>query len=200
MMSEIDRADTGGLAAAGEHDSAANQGRDRDMYVTRIATPLGAMVAMATMSGLAMLEFEDGERPDAQLARVTRRTGGNVVPGTNAILAQTEDELGRYFARELRSFTIPLHTSGTLFQERVWAALCAIPYGATRSYSEQARAIDAPDAVRAVARANGDNRIAIVIPCHRVIGANGKLTGYGGGLWRKEYLLGIEQGGTLPLQ
>ncbi|MGH7445453.1 MAG: methylated-DNA--[protein]-cysteine S-methyltransferase [Longimicrobiales bacterium] len=169
------------------------------LFVTRIETPLGVMVAVATAKGLAMLEFEDGDRPDAQLARITRRIGGDAVSGTNAILARTADELTRYFAGELRHFTVPLHATGTPFQERVWAALCEIPYGETRSYSEQARSIDAPDAVRAVARANGDNRIAIIIPCHRVIGANGKLTGYGGGLWRKEYLLGIEQGGTLPL-
>lgn len=170
------------------------------MYLARIDTPLGTMVAAATQKGLAMLEFEDGERPDAQLARVRRASKEDIMSGANAIIEQTEDELGRYFAGELRGFTLPLQTSGTPFQERVWAALRAIPYGTTRSYSEQARAIDAPDAVRAVARANGDNPLTIVVPCHRVIGANGKLTGYGGGLWRKEYLLGLEQGGTLPLR
>lgn len=169
------------------------------MHITHIDTPVGRMVAAATPTGLAMLEFEDSDRPDAQLARARRSSKDEIVAGTNAILEQTEAELGRYFAGELRAFTMPLQPSGTPFQQRVWDALRAIPYGTTRSYTEQARAIAAPDAVRAVARANGDNPIAIVVPCHRVIGANGKLTGYGGGLWRKEYLLGLEQGGTLAL-
>jgi AraC family transcriptional regulator of adaptative response/methylated-DNA-[protein]-cysteine methyltransferase len=88
---------------------------------------------------------------------------------------------------------VPLDTAGTAFQERVWSVLRTIPYGRTRSYGEQARLIGAESAVRAVARANGDNRISILIPCHRVIGADGKLTGYGGGLWRKQWLLDMER-------
>jgi O-6-methylguanine DNA methyltransferase len=98
---------------------------------------------------------------------------------------RAEAELDEYFAGARRSFTLPLATPGPPFQQQVWQRLLAIPYGATASYSEIARAIGRPEGVRAVARANGDNRLAIVIPCHRVIGADGKLTGYGGGLWRK---------------
>jgi len=90
--------------------------------------------------------------------------------------------------------TLPLDIRGTPFQEKAWSALLKIPYGETRSYADQARAVDNPAAVRAVAKANGDNRISIIIPCHRVIGSDGKLTGYGGGLWRKQYLLDLESG------
>lgn len=172
----------------------------RVLHFTRIETPLGAMIAAATNDGLAMLEFEDRRMLETQLGRIAQRVGGVPVPEPNEVLAQTEDELRRYFARELRTFTVPLQMQGTPFQQRAWSALCDIPYGETRSYLQQARAIDAPRAVRAVARANGDNRIGIIIPCHRVIGANGKLTGYGGGLWRKQYLLDVEQGGALELQ
>ena len=108
------------------------------------------------------------------------------------------DELRRYFEGELRRFETPLDLRGTAFQQKVWAALLTIPYGETRSYGEQARIIGEPSAVRAVARATGDNRIAIVIPCHRVVGADGSLTGYGGGLWRKRWLLDLEQIGPQP--
>jgi O-6-methylguanine DNA methyltransferase len=102
-------------------------------------------------------------------------------------------ELDAYFEGSLRQFTVPLQAPGTVFQESVWKALLKIPYGEMRSYANIASAIDHPDAVRAVGRANGDNRIAIIIPCHRVVGSDGELTGYGGGLWRKEYLLAMEQ-------
>ena len=163
------------------------------LHFARIETPLGAMIAAATSTGLVMLEFEDRRMLETQLGRIARRIGGVAVPEPNSIIAQTEDELRRYFARELMTFTVPLALHGTPFQERVWQALRTIPYGETRSYGEQARAIGEPSAVRAVARANGDNRIAIIVPCHRVIGSDGKLTGYGGGLWRKEYLLGVER-------
>ncbi len=104
------------------------------------------------------------------------------------------DELERYFAGELTTFETPLEVPGTEFQQAVWSALRDVPYGETISYGEQARRIGRPEAVRAVARANGDNRIAIIVPCHRVIGADGRLTGYGGGLWRKRRLLELERG------
>ena len=103
-----------------------------------------------------------------------------------------QPQLETYFAGEPVDFDVPLRAPGTDFQARVWKCLQDIPSGTTRSYMEIASEIGRPTAVRAVARANGDNRIAILIPCHRVIGANGKLTGYGGGLWRKQRLLEIE--------
>jgi AraC family transcriptional regulator of adaptative response/methylated-DNA-[protein]-cysteine methyltransferase len=116
-----------------------------------------------------------------------------LVPGTNTHLEQLETELEGYFAHSLRGFSVPLVYPGTPFQESVWNALLAIPYGETRSYHDLARAVGNPKAVRAVGRANGLNRIAIVIPCHRVVNKNGELGGYGGGLRRKEYLLALER-------
>ncbi len=122
-----------------------------------------------------------------------RRFGAPVLPGPAAALDQIEHELARYFAGTLAEFRTPLAIRGTPFQERVWAALRAIPFGATRSYAQIAREIGRPTATRAVARANGDNRLAIIIPCHRVIGSDGSATGYGGGVWRKLRLLELER-------
>ena len=108
-------------------------------------------------------------------------------------MQQVKTELDDYFNDKLRQFTLPIEAPGTEFQESVWQALLRIPYGEMRSYATIAEEIGQPTAVRAVGRANGDNRIAIIIPCHRVVSADGELTGYGGGLWRKEYLLSLEQ-------
>jgi len=161
--------------------------------VRRLMSPIGPLVAAATGQALVLLEFADRRMLETQMRTIAKRVSGVLVPQTNAVLDRLETELNAYFAGDLRAFTIPLHTPGTPFQEAVWKALQEIPYGETRSYLEQARAMGSPTAVRAVARANGDNRIAILIPCHRVVGANGKLTGYGGGLWRKKHLLSLEQ-------
>jgi AraC family transcriptional regulator of adaptative response/methylated-DNA-[protein]-cysteine methyltransferase len=103
-------------------------------------------------------------------------------------------QLEEYFSGDRKEFDLPLVLPGTPFQQKVWAGLQAIPYGSTRSYKGQAEVIGHPNAVRAVAKANGDNRVAILIPCHRVTGANGELVGYGGGVWRKQYLLKLESG------
>jgi methylated-DNA-[protein]-cysteine S-methyltransferase len=115
------------------------------------------------------------------------------------IFRETVRQLDAYFARDLREFDVPLILKGTPFQVRAWRALQLIPYGTTRSYAEQARAIGAPDAVRAVGAANGRNPIPIVVPCHRVIGSNGKLTGFGGGLPLKQWLLDLERNTDLSL-
>ncbi len=161
--------------------------------VDRLLTPLGPMVAGATEEGLCLLEFADRRMLETQLRRLTSRLSPCVfATGRVEWLDRIEDELNAYFAGRLRSFTTPLLLLGTPFQESVWRALLQIPWGETRSYGELAARIGRPSAVRAVARANGDNRLAIVVPCHRVIGADGKLTGYGGGLWRKQRLLEIE--------
>lgn len=114
------------------------------------------------------------------------------VPGTHAHFDALNLQLEEYFAGTRETFELPLVLPGTLFQQSVWEGLQMIPYGTTRSYQEQAEFLENPNAIRAVAKANGDNRIAIIIPCHRVIGKNGKLIGYGGGLWRKQYLLDHE--------
>jgi AraC family transcriptional regulator, regulatory protein of adaptative response / methylated-DNA-[protein]-cysteine methyltransferase len=165
----------------------------RHISINRIDTPLGQMVACATEDAVCLLEFVDRQMIERQMERVDRYVGGVVVPRENDILRKLSRELNAYFEGRLTSFETPLDMRGTPFQERVWRELLTVPYGMTRSYGELAKGLGSPQSVRAVARANGDNRIAILIPCHRIIGADGKLTGYGGGLWRKERLLDLEK-------
>lgn len=167
------------------------------VYLSRILTPLGPMLAGATEEAVCLLEFTDRRMLATQLSRLEGRLGCTFLPGRTELLQQLESEVAAYFGGELRKFESPVDTPGTPFQRRVWDVLREIPFGQVRSYAEQARAIGDPAAVRAVARANGDNRVAIVIPCHRVIGSDGSLIGYGGGLWRKKYLLDLERGGDL---
>jgi AraC family transcriptional regulator, regulatory protein of adaptative response / methylated-DNA-[protein]-cysteine methyltransferase len=159
------------------------------IHIAWIETPIGPMVTGATDRGICLLEYTDRRRLEAQLGRVRKWCGDAAIPGENAHIREMRAQLAAYFAGELREFTAPLDVNGTPFQERVWAALRTIPYGETWSYGDLARKLGAPTATRAVAHANGDNPIAIVIPCHRVIGSDGELTGYGGGLWRKRALL-----------
>ncbi|MBT3783833.1 methylated-DNA--[protein]-cysteine S-methyltransferase [bacterium] len=170
--------------------------RSRDktlIHLTRIQTPLGPMVVGATEDALCLLEFADRRMLETQCKRIQKAHSAVLVPGETEISRMTAREIDAYFEGSLQNFTIPLKISGTKFQEIVWSQLQTIPYASTRSYAEQASLIERPTAVRAVARANGDNRIAIIIPCHRVIGSDGKLTGYGGGLWRKQRLLEWEK-------
>lgn len=148
------------------------------------------MVAAAGDGGLTRLEFDD----DRALQQQWADGSGAAEAPDHPILARLRLELVAYFAGSLHRFTVPLDPSGTPFQQRVWSRLQQLPYGRTCSYLELATAIGDPRATRAVARANGDNPLAIVIPCHRVIGADGSLTGYGGGLWRKRRLLELERG------
>lgn len=164
------------------------------VHVTEITTPIGEMVAAATDTHLLLFEFAHRDMLDVQLARVRRAVPSVFEQGESPVFDQLRSEIDEYFAGRRRSFGIPLHVPGTPFQERVWAELQRIPIGTTTSYARVADAIGRPSAVRAVARANGDNRIAIIIPCHRVIGSDGSLTGYGGGLWRKKKLLELEAG------
>jgi AraC family transcriptional regulator of adaptative response/methylated-DNA-[protein]-cysteine methyltransferase len=131
---------------------------------------------------------------ETQLKRLNRLLHAECVPGCSRHFDELNKQLAEYFSGKRKEFDVPLVLSGTPFQQKVWAGLQTIPYGCTRSYKEQADAIGHASAVRAVAKANGDNRIAIIIPCHRVIGTDGKLVGYGGGLWRKRYLLDLESG------
>jgi AraC family transcriptional regulator of adaptative response/methylated-DNA-[protein]-cysteine methyltransferase len=151
------------------------------------------MVAAATERGVCLLEFTDRRMLETQLAVLRKRFGRTVVPGPSPHLERLREDLGSYFAGTLREFTVPLDAPGTPFEERVWAELRRIPYGETRSYEQLAITVDAPGAQRAVGRANGMNRVAIVIPCHRVVNTSGRLGGYGGGLWRKELLLRLER-------
>jgi AraC family transcriptional regulator of adaptative response/methylated-DNA-[protein]-cysteine methyltransferase len=169
-----------------------NDGTMTHVVVTRVLTPLGPLVAGATDEGLCMLEFAGRPMLETQIARIRKYLGGTITPGSNEHIEAVEAELARYFAGELTEFTVPMLTPGTEFQQKVWNALRAIPYGETRSYEEIARDIGNPRAVRAVGSANGANRIPIVIPCHRVVRADGSLGGYGGELWRKRFLLELE--------
>jgi AraC family transcriptional regulator of adaptative response/methylated-DNA-[protein]-cysteine methyltransferase len=161
--------------------------------VDRIATPLGPMLVGATDRALCLLEFVDRRMLPTQVRRIRKRLRAVFVPDRNGIIDVVEREVERYFAGELRAFDAPIALAGTDFQRDVWAELRAIPYGETRSYAELAARLGRPAAVRAVGRANGMNALAIVVPCHRVVGADGKLVGYGGGLWRKQRLLDLER-------
>jgi AraC family transcriptional regulator of adaptative response/methylated-DNA-[protein]-cysteine methyltransferase len=158
-----------------------------------VETPLGPMVAGATSDGICLLEFTNRRMLEAQFTTLRRRFRCAIVPGNNGHLEKVKDELGKYFAGELTRFQSPLVYPGTEFQRKVWDALVTIPYGETRSYEGLAKEIQNPGAIRAVGTANGMNRIAILVPCHRVVNKDGKLGGYGGGLWRKQALLDLER-------
>ena len=163
------------------------------IHLIRFATPLGPMFGGATDEGVCLTEFTDRRMLETEFQDLGRLLNARVLHGTNAHLEQLQQELAEYFDGKREQFTIPLHMPGTPFQQLVWKRLQDIPYGKTASYKEQAIRLERPNAVRAVARANGCNRVAIVIPCHRVIGENGLLTGYSGGLHRKQWLLDFER-------
>ena len=158
-----------------------------------IESPLGAILALADESGLHVFDWVDRRGLEREILRLRKRTKFAIVPGDHPVLDQAEGEIGEYFAGTRKSFKLPLARRGTEFQRRVWDALLSIPPGETRSYADVAKSIGQPGAVRAVARAIGDNYRGIVIPCHRVIGSDGSLTGYGGGLARKQWLLDHER-------
>jgi AraC family transcriptional regulator of adaptative response/methylated-DNA-[protein]-cysteine methyltransferase len=156
-------------------------------------SPLGPLIAGATFDGICLLEFTDRRMLSKQFETVRKRFGGAAVVGSNKHLVRLEAELTAYFDGSLQTFSVPLVSPGTPFQQRVWQSLLQVPYGETRSYYDLAVQIGSPNAVRAVGRANGMNRIAILIPCHRIVEKSGDLGGYGGGLRRKQYLLNLEQ-------
>jgi len=168
-------------------------GEARCLLARWLDTPLGAMLALADEDGLRLLEFVDRRALESETSFLRQRLGVTVVPGSCRHLEDVEREIGAYFAGSLREFRVHIATPQTPMQRDVWACLIRIPIGETVSYAWVARQIGRHTAARAVARAVGQNRIAIVIPCHRVIGSNGSLTGYGGGLWRKERLLEHER-------
>ena len=163
------------------------------MDIARLETPLGTMLAGAVPEGICLLEFTDRRMLETELKTLSKLLNATIMQGANAHFNLLQEELTTYFAGKQQTFTVPLVTPGTTFQQAVWQELRQISYGLTRSYKQQAMAMQVPQAVRAVANANGMNRISILIPCHRVIGENGNLTGYGGGLWRKQWLLNLEK-------
>lgn len=157
-------------------------------HVSSYDSPLGRYVIAASGTGVVCVKPDDQETPNA----TTWRRWGDVVEGDNEHTRQAARELAEYFAGGRRTFTVPVDMRGTDFQRKAWEALLAIPYGETRSYGQQAAMLGNPLASRAVGLANGSNPVSIIVPCHRVIGSNGKLTGYGGGLDRKQALLEME--------
>ena len=170
-----------------------SQSRSQSMItLSQFATPLGPMYAGASDKGLCFLEFTDRKMIDAQIEQLQKQMKAKFIKGKSEILDRAERQLEEYFARERRDFDLPLDVRGTGFQKQAWDALLAIPYGEVRSYQQQADRIGNPKAVRAVASANAKNHIAIVIPCHRVIAKDGGLAGFGGGIWRKRFLLDLE--------
>ncbi len=173
-----------------------HKGRDKQLIdLMLLETPLGSMVAGAVNEGVCILEFTDRRMLETEFQQLSQRLKAAFILGSNEHLEVLRLQLDEYFAGKRKKFTVSLHAPGTEFQRAVWAELQNIPFGTTRSYRQQALALKKPDAVRAVARANGMNRVSIVIPCHRVIGDDGRLTGYGGGLWRKQWLLDFEGAG-----
>ena len=163
------------------------------VYARWIETPLGPMLALADDRGLALLEFVDRRGLERQLETLQQKLGRTILPGDHRYLEQIDAELSAYFAGRSLRFETPIAMGGSPFQRAVWRALLKIPPGTTRSYADIAAVIGSRSAVRAVGRANGDNPLCLIVPCHRVIGADGTLTGYGGGLWRKQWLLDHER-------
>lgn len=160
-----------------------------DLYIAYIETPLGELTVASTQKGLCLLDFE---RTGTKYQQVAKEVGGKVIEKDNEHIALLKNELQDYFSGNLQIFTVPLYFIGTDFQKKVWEELVTIPYGKTISYLTLAQNIGNPKAVRAVANSNALNKISVIVPCHRVIGSNGTLTGYAGGLDKKKWLLDLE--------
>ena len=161
------------------------------LSITTYDTPIGPIAIHATDTAVSRVEFAGEQSGESEEERSRSRFSSLLQPGANPLLEEVQRQLAAYFAGDLRCFDLPLTLDGTPFQRQVWQQLLSVGYGHTASYQAIAHAIDNPKAVRAVGAANGRNPVAIIVPCHRIIGsgARPKLTGYGGGLWRKEWLL-----------
>lgn len=174
--------------------SAPSKSKNRPIVnVARMETSLGVMVAAATEKGVCLFEFADYKLLDLELKQLASAFKAPLVLGDNPHLEALKLQLDQYFNGERQEFDIPLDLVGTEFQKKVWLSLLQVPYGCTTTYAKQANLLGRPTAVRAVANANGKNKISIILPCHRVIGTDGTLTGYGGGMWRKKKLLEFER-------
>lgn len=165
-----------------------------ELAVAMMETPLGQMLAVFSEKGLCMLEFVEQKGVESELLAVQREKQALFVWRENTMVELLRDELKQYFSGSLKKFSVPLDLVGTEFQREVWQTLQAIPYGETRSYGQQAAYLSKPNGARAVAAANSQNKISILVPCHRVIGSDGHLTGYAGGVGRKKALLDLENG------
>ncbi len=163
------------------------------VLIDRLTTPIGPMFICATERGICLLEFTNRRMLESEFQDLQRRLKSPILTGRNQHIEQAISELTEYFNGERKKFSVMLDPQGTAFQQSVWQVLLDIPYGKTISYLQQAELLNRSSAVRAVANANGANKISIIIPCHRVIGSDGKLTGYGGGLERKRWLLDLEK-------
>ena len=193
-LSPPDRYERGVLESFGDPPTRLGRTKSRScMYAERLDTPLGAMLTVADDKGLRLLEFTDRRALERELTILRQRLKANVVPGEHQHLEAIRMQLARYFSGEELEFDIPLAPIGSDFQLRTWEILRSIPVAETRSYSWMAERLGTPNARRAVGRANGTNMLSIIIPCHRVIRADGTLCGYGGGLWRKKWLLDHEK-------
>lgn len=156
---------------------------------TEFRTPLGTMIAIADNNYVYLLQFTDMPKLARHIQKLQQRLQATIEPGSNAVTKQLEQELAQYFAGTLHSFTVPIKTNGTPFQLRTWQALQTVPYGTTASYAQLAHMVYHPTAHRAVANANGNNDIIIIIPCHRIIRHGGQPGGYGAGVERKQWLI-----------
>ncbi len=174
------------------------QGKTNLLQASWLDTPLGPMIAIADEKVLYLLEFVDRRGLEREIERLRKKTGSAIIPGHNKPIHLIKNELQAYFMGELKQFTTPIVFLGSDFQKRVWEELLKIPYGETRSYSDIASTIGKRRAFRAVARANGSNQFAIIVPCHRVINQDGCLGGYGGGVSRKKWLINHEKKSTNP--
>ncbi|MCJ7935613.1 MAG: methylated-DNA--[protein]-cysteine S-methyltransferase [Chryseobacterium sp.] len=163
------------------------------IYQKTISTPLGEMIACAVDQGICLLEFTDRKNMARQFTSLSKALNAEIIEKEHMLFNQLEEELEEYFEGKRRKFDVPLFITGTEFQEKVWQLLREIPMGEIRTYKQQSEFLGNPKAIRAVGTANGINKIAILIPCHRVIGSNGELVGYAGGIWRKQKLLELEK-------
>ncbi len=163
-----------------------------EIFFKTVASPIGELVLGASDRGCCLVEFAD-EGLETIKSRTRKRHDVDMVAADNGLLDDVEQQLNGYFAGSSSAFDLPLDLRGTRFQETVWRELLAIPYGQTRTYGEIAKSVGNPRASQAVGRANGRNPVAILVPCHRVIQKGGGMCGYGGGVWRKEFLLDLER-------
>ncbi|ETZ21336.1 methylated-DNA--[protein]-cysteine S-methyltransferase [Pedobacter sp. V48] len=173
--------------------SSISSDKDAIINMTEIATPLGPMLAGATSKGVCLLEFTNRIRLEKEFTDLQNLLNAVMVAGRNSYLDQLENELTEYFEGKRKTFFVPLHTPGNDFSQAVWKTLQEIPYGKTCSYKEQAEMMNNPKAIRAIASTNGRNRLAIIVPCHRVIGSDGNMTGYAAGIDKKKWLLKFER-------